>query len=65
MSGLAQLAAAAPPQHLPGVLHALEPTLNNYGYLALFGLVLLEDFGVPVPGETTLILAAVSPAPAA
>jgi membrane protein DedA with SNARE-associated domain len=52
------LAAAAPP-HLPGVLHSLEPTLNQYGYLAVSGLVLLEDFGVPVPGETTLILAAV------
>jgi membrane protein DedA with SNARE-associated domain len=41
------------------VLHALEPTLNHYGYLAVVALVLLEDFGVPVPGETTLILAAV------
>ena len=51
------VAAAAP--HLPGVLHALEPTLNNYGYLAVAGLVLIEDFGVPVPGETVLILAAV------
>src|SRR4051794_9436596 len=44
---------------LPGVLHALEPTLDRYGYLAVFGLVLVEDFGVPVPGETVLILAAV------
>jgi membrane protein DedA with SNARE-associated domain len=51
------LVAAAPPQHLPGVLHDLEPTLNQYGYLAL-GLIALEDFGVPVPGETVLILAA-------
>jgi membrane protein DedA with SNARE-associated domain len=51
------LAAATP--HLPGVLHALEPTLNNYGYLAVAGLVLVEDFGVPVPGETVLILGAV------
>ena len=51
--------AAAMPQHLPGVLHSLEPTLNNYGYLAVVGLVLIEDFGVPVPGETVLILAAV------
>ena len=50
------LAAA---QHLPGVLHSLEPTLNHYGYLAVVGLVLLEDFGVPVPGETILILGAV------
>jgi membrane protein DedA with SNARE-associated domain len=50
---------SAPPVHLPGVLHTLEPALNNYGYLAVAGLVLLEDFGVPVPGETVLILAAV------
>jgi membrane protein DedA with SNARE-associated domain len=52
------LLAAMPPQHLPGVLHDLEPTLNEFGYLAL-GLIALEDFGVPVPGETVLILAAV------
>ena len=53
------LIAATPSPHLPGVLHALEPTLNQYGYLAVAGLVLLEDFGVPVPGETALILGAV------
>lgn len=51
--------AAATSQHLPGVLHTLEPTLNQYGYLAVAGLVLIEDFGVPVPGETVLILGAV------
>jgi membrane protein DedA with SNARE-associated domain len=51
--------AIAMTQHLPGVLHSLEPTLNNFGYLAVVGLVLIEDFGVPVPGETVLILAAV------
>ena len=50
---------AAAPQHLPGVLHSLEPTLDQFGYLAVVGLVLVEDFGVPVPGETVLILAAV------
>jgi membrane protein DedA with SNARE-associated domain len=54
----ALLTAAAAPQHLPGVLHDLEPTLNRFGYLAL-GLIFLEDFGVPVPGETVLIIAAV------
>lgn len=53
------LLAAAPPPQLPGVLHTLEPTLNQYGYLAVVALVMLEDFGVPVPGETVLILAAV------
>jgi membrane protein DedA with SNARE-associated domain len=51
------LAAATP--HLPGILHSLEPTLNNYGYLAVAGFVFLEDFGVPVPGETILVLGAV------
>jgi membrane protein DedA with SNARE-associated domain len=48
-----------PAEHLPGVLHTLEPTLDNYGYLAVAGFVLLEDFGIPVPGETILILGAV------
>jgi membrane protein DedA with SNARE-associated domain len=52
-------ASALAAQHLPGVLHGLEPALNHYGYLAVVGLVLIEDFGVPVPGETILILAAV------
>jgi membrane protein DedA with SNARE-associated domain len=52
------LGAATAPAHLPGVLHSLEPTLNRFGYLAL-GLVFLEDFGVPVPGETVLIISAV------
>ena len=51
--------AGAMPQHLPGVLHGLEPTLNQWGYAAVAGLVLIEDFGVPVPGETVLILSAV------
>ena len=52
------LFASAAPQHLPGVLHDLEPTLDRFGYLSL-GLVFLEDFGVPVPGETVLIISAV------
>jgi membrane protein DedA with SNARE-associated domain len=51
--------AADTHQHLPGVLHSLEPTLNRFGYVAVAGLVLIEDFGVPVPGETVLILGAV------
>jgi membrane protein DedA with SNARE-associated domain len=54
-------ASAAPlaAEHLPGVLHSLEPALDRYGYLAVAAFVLLEDFGVPVPGETILILGAV------
>jgi membrane protein DedA with SNARE-associated domain len=46
-------------KHLPGVLRDLEPTLNHYGYLAVFCLVAIEDFGVPLPGETALLLGAV------
>jgi membrane protein DedA with SNARE-associated domain len=44
---------------LPGFLGSLAPLLNHYGYLAVGGLVLVEDFGVPAPGETVLIAAAV------
>lgn len=48
-----------PAQPLPGLLAHLAPALDHYGYLAVGGLVTLEDFGVPVPGETILIAAAV------
>ncbi|MBM9509662.1 DedA family protein [Actinacidiphila acididurans] len=47
---------SAPP--LPGVLGDLAPILNHWGYLAVGGLILVEDFGVPAPGETILIAAA-------
>jgi membrane protein DedA with SNARE-associated domain len=46
-------------QPLPGLLASLAPVLDHYGYLAVGGFVLLEDFGIPVPGETILIAAAV------
>ena len=45
-------------QHIPSFIQALEPTINKYGYFAVGGLVMLEDFGVPSPGETVLIAAA-------
>lgn len=44
---------------LPGFLSTLAPVLDHYGYLAVGGLVMLEDFGIPVPGETIMIAAAV------
>jgi len=47
------------PPALPGIFGALAPILNSYGYLAVGGLLFLEDFGIPVPGETILIAAAV------
>ncbi len=49
--------AGSPP--LPGFLNALSGPLNHYGYWAVLALVLLEDFGIPVPGETVLIAAAI------
>ena len=53
------MSALVAAQHLPGVLHALQPTLDHYGYIAIAALVLLENFGVPAPGETVLIVGAV------
>lgn len=50
------MAAAAKP--LPGVFHHLEGTLHHYGYLAVAGFIFFEDFGIPLPGETMLIAAA-------
>ncbi|WP_316770849.1 DedA family protein [Streptomyces sasae] len=48
---------AAPP--LPGPLAHLAPLLAHYGYWAVGAVVLLEDFGVPAPGETILIAAGI------
>ncbi len=48
------------PQHLPGIIEAIAPTVNHYGYIAVGALILLEDFGTPfIPGETVLIAASV------
>src|ERR1700761_3390309 len=44
---------------LPGLLASVAPYLDRYGYAAVGGLLLLENFGLPVPGETVLIAAAV------
>ncbi|GAA0929543.1 DedA family protein [Streptomyces thermoalcalitolerans] len=47
----------APP--LPGPLAHLAPLLGDYGYWAVGGVVLVEDFGAPAPGEAILIAAGV------
>jgi membrane protein DedA with SNARE-associated domain len=47
------------PVQLPGFLAALAPLLDHWGYLAVGFLILVEDFGVPAPGETVLIAASV------
>jgi membrane protein DedA with SNARE-associated domain len=45
------------PQHIPVFINALAPTIDKYGYLGVAVLVMIEDFGIPVPGETVLIAA--------
>src|SRR5919198_1499452 len=52
----AALASSPPP--LPGFLNAIAPVLQHYGLLAIGLLILVEDFGVPAPGETILIAGA-------
>ena len=44
---------------LPGIFGDMQPMLEHYGYLGVAGMLFLEDFGVPVPGEIMLIAAAV------
>lgn len=44
---------------LPGALQTVAPLLDHYGYFAVSLFLILEDFGVPVPGETILIAGAV------
>jgi len=41
---------------------SLAHIIVTYGYVAVFLLVMLEDFGVPTPGETALIVASVAAA---
>ena len=50
------LASGSP---LPGFLNSLAGPLNHYGLLAVLFFVLIEDFGIPVPGETIVIAASI------
>jgi membrane protein DedA with SNARE-associated domain len=49
--------AASGNQPLPGAFHSLEPYLRHYGYFAVGLVLLLENIGLPLPGETMLIAA--------
>jgi len=51
--------ASSPPPQLPGFLNTVGSYLSHYGYWAILLLVMVEDFGVPVPGETILIAGAI------
>ena len=44
---------------LPGPLAHLAPLLEDHGYLAVGVLVCLDNGGIPVPGQTILVAAAV------
>lgn len=41
------------------LVHHLEPFIAHYGYFAVFLLVALESAGIPMPGETALVSAAI------
>lgn len=59
LTTVAAALANNPPPELPGFLNVVGGQLNHYGYWAVLLLVMIEDFGVPVPGETILIAAAI------
>jgi membrane protein DedA with SNARE-associated domain len=48
-----------PPADLPGFLHGVAPILDRYGYLAVAAFIGVESFGVPAPGQTIMVAAAI------
>ena len=48
-----------PPDDLPGFLHGVAPILDRWGYLAVAGVIGVESFGIPAPGQTIMVAAAV------
>jgi membrane protein DedA with SNARE-associated domain len=52
-------ALASNPPPLPGFLEALSSPLQHFGVWAIALLIMVEDFGIPVPGETILIAGAI------
>jgi len=59
LTTVAAALSSGPQPVLPGFLNALSSPLEHYGLWAVALLVLLEDFGIPVPGETVLIAGAI------
>jgi membrane protein DedA with SNARE-associated domain len=59
LTTIAAALSSAPQPALPGFLEALASPLEHYGLWAIFALVLIEDFGIPVPGETVIIAASI------
>jgi membrane protein DedA with SNARE-associated domain len=48
-----------PPTDLPGFLHGVAPILDRWGYLAVAGVIGVESFGVPAPGQTIMVAASI------
>jgi len=48
-----------PADDLPSFLHSVAPILDRWGYLAVAGVIGVESFGVPAPGQTIMIAAAI------
>jgi membrane protein DedA with SNARE-associated domain len=47
------------PDDLPGFLHGVAPILDRWGYLAVAGFIGVESFGIPAPGQTIMVAAAI------
>jgi membrane protein DedA with SNARE-associated domain len=59
LTTIAAALSSGPQPALPGFLEALASPLQHYGLWGIFALVLIEDFGIPVPGETVIIAGAI------
>ncbi|MBG0565130.1 DedA family protein [Actinoplanes aureus] len=48
-----------PTASLPGLLDNVAPILDRWGYLAIGGVIVVESFGVPAPGQTIMVAASI------
>lgn len=55
---LGRLVAADSTHKLPGLFNRFSGTLHHYGYAAVAVFLLVENLGVPLPGQLVLIAAA-------
>ena len=44
---------------LPGVFGTVAPYIEDYGYFAVAALVFIANLGIPVPGDASLVVAAI------
>ena len=49
----------SPTASLPGILESVAPILDRWGYLAIGGVIGVESFGVPAPGQTIMVAASI------